>query len=288
MRFPIFILLPAGLIGICAGVTPYYGVPVYLDQNTNTIETYNPAMASPIRSHSHGDAFANNLKANLNSYYPSVTVSRTDRRDASVTYSTLVNDGFMNNYEMVFFSGHGWVASSPGVYTGKAPGFATYEQSSLKPGSRSYGGWTRWVFADFCQFLINHDPNFYRPMFNGLHAVFGYESDMWYYINPYNCYCFGGCCSHHRSETKYENFAAKWARPNNKGLWDSWSEANLDIQYAQGGFGNAPAAVYNVVSGWQGATVFMGHQERVANTWNGDVPVSQLRFIYSIYGTPTY
>ena len=277
MRKTIFLILLQYAAAKASGNFTY-GVPVYLDQNTNTIETYSPAL-DWTRSHAHGEAFATNLKNNLNASFPSISVSRSDRKDASVTVSALVNDAGMNNYEMVFFSGHGWSGGS---------GFVTYDHGTLSANSRSYGGWTRWIFMDLCQFLRDHTATDYSQMFAGLHAVFGYESDMWYYIIPYNCWCFGGCCSHHVSETKYENFAAKWAKVNGIGLWDAWSQANQEIQYNQGGDGNAPAVVYNFYLGWQGMTYFDGSQERMNTIFNGDVPASSLRHLYVTYGTPTY
>lgn len=278
-------LLLLSIVGAKASGNNTYGIPTYLDQNTNTIETYNPVLTNPIRSHAHGDAFANYLKSNLNANFPNIAISRTDRRDASVTYTAIINDASINNYEMVFFGGHGF--SDKKSTTGNVAGFVTYEHGSISPIDRTYGGWTRWVFMDFCQFMRNHNASFYSHMFAGLHAVFGYESDMWYYIISYNCYCFGGCCSHHRSESKYENFAAKWAKVNGIGLWDAWSQANQEIQYNQGGVGNAPAVVYNYYAGWQGL-YFDGSQERINTIFNGDVPVSSLRHKFVSYGTPTY
>ncbi len=272
--------------GVGASGNFTYGVPAYLDQNTNTIETYSPPLGYT-RSHAHGAAFANNLKSNLNANFPSISIGRADRQDASVTYPTLVNDVSMNYYEMVFFSGHGNIGT-PGDNTGNNAAFITNEHGQLAPSSRSYGGWTRWVFADFCQFLRNHNSSFYSTMFNGLHAVFGYESNMEYYIISYNCWCFGGCCSHHMSETKYENFAAKWAAKNGMGLWDAWTQANQEIQYSQGGYGNAPAVVYNFYFGWQGMYYFDGSQERINTIFNGDVPTNTLNHKFVTFGTPTY
>ncbi|MDB5047218.1 MAG: hypothetical protein JWO30_289 [Fibrobacteres bacterium] len=263
-----------------------YGLPVYLDQNTNTIEHYSPALPEPIRSHSHGNSFANSLKSSINANYPGIYVNRVDHRDAAVTYNFLVNDGSIQSYEMIFYSGHGKIGAS-GDNTGNEAAFVTYEHGFVRPSSKTYGTWNRWVFTDFCQFLRNHNPYFYQNMFGGLHAVFGYESNMYFYIYGYDCFPWG-CGGHDRSEDKWIPFGPNWAKPNGKKMWDDYKDINLYEQYVVGHSSNAPAVVYNAYIGWQGASIFLGHTEYITNIFNGDVPIGTLKHEYVINGTPTY
>ncbi len=250
-----------------------YGVPGYLWQNTNTIETYNPPIPGYTRSHTHGDRFAGQLTAQLSAHYPSVQVSRQANKDSQLSLGSIVANN-MSGYEMVFYGGHGYSDGS---------GWVSYDQHALAPGSKSYGGWTRWVFYDACEILLNHNAAVYAPMFNGLHAVFGHESNTYAYLITYNCGVFS--CSHHRSEDMYDNFANRWV--NGQDLWMAWRYSISDTRYVQGGYGETPATVYNTYWPWYGKT-FIGKTEYITNMFNGDVPVQTLNHEYVTYGTPSY
>lgn len=254
----------------------YYGIPKYNWISTGTIQNYKTPFPGDdaLRSHAHGNAFADQLNSVYASKYPSISLNRKISQDSEVELSNI--SSIISGREMVFFAGHAWNGGG---------GFITYSRGTLSGTSATYGGWNRWMFIDACQVLRNTDPYFYSNYFNGgLHAIFSFHSDMWYYIRSYDCNIWGNC-KHRRSEDMYATFADYYI---NKGyfLFNAWTEAVRIKRYEEGNYGHAPAVVYRTVF-LQGKT-FIGKSEIPSTTFNGDVKSGELKHSYIVYGTPTY
>ena len=252
-----------------------FGIPLYLDQATYTINDYPGTDKDLPRSHATGERFCGQLKSRLNSVYPQIAVTRrADERDAAVTFSNYIN-GAQSGSEMVLFAGHGY---TDGIQVG---GFTT-----VSPYNKKYGGWTRFVFFDACNVLWNTDLSRYSPMFGGAHAFLGFASKTYQYIKSYDCYPWG--CSYFRSEDLYDSFAAKWVNQN-QFLWYAWRDGVRDTRYSRGGLGHEPVVVFS--EGTVDGQTYVGGLEKVTSIYNGDVPLGpgiRLGRLNEVFGTPAY
>jgi hypothetical protein len=275
IRFPCAGFLLLAQLALGSG-SDTYGVPGYLDVATFTINDYMSPTADLARSHAEGDRLFGQLQSRLSSKYPSISCRRSfNERDASVTKANYIAAN-SNNSEFVFFCGHGGPT-----------GQKTHDNQFVHNNDKSYGGWTRWPILINCLGLNNKDVGHYTPMFNGAHALFGYESNSVEFMQRYNCNIFNADCSYRRSEDAWNYFTDNWV---NKGMfmYDAYVESVRTVIYSGGGYGVAPGAVYcygNVNGVW-----FIGGTEKVTNVFNGDVSYASLNKVhrYEKYGTPTY
>jgi|GEM_PF-5252340 len=237
-------------------------------------------------NHDHADNFANTLVAEIDENFPAINSGRMIiNKDDEVT----VDDYYCYIYsDFVYYSGYG------------ANDFLNVYDGQVEPENTAYGHTTKWVIHDSPSSLANDDPLFYFPMFNGIHAVFGYaSSDVREYIVLDDdccavCFCDGGLYGGSTRDYSLK-FAELWV-DNLQSMWHSYRSAIFTEVYQSLNFSIEPAVVY--LRGNINGTSFNGSREILAPNeygssclmFDGPVPVHNMNLEKTtiVFGTPTY
>jgi len=286
------------------------GPPPYFWTGTYTIQNYavNPLPAS----HEEGDMLVATLKSRIAARYPGVRfLDYVDRRDNAVRMSEWTGQwtSGMNACDLAFFAGHGDPMEIE-IYDNTGTSSVMLRHASGNP--LIWGGYgqacTKWVVLRSCEVLRNTDPAAYNGLFQGIHALAGYQSDEWQFQNAkYGCKKFLWMqydCNYVNSRDILSTFASLWIDQAQAG-WgfvQAWFRANEAVHYQEytlgyKGPGIAPAVVTRRAFNIQKQQWFDGGSETFNDSYNGIIiagdPNDQweqesLRHSYVVYGSPSY
>lgn len=178
-----------------------------------------------------------------------------------------------NNYEFLFYAGHGDVGFFPvwnsffnGGWEDKVYFSSTYYTYASSPTPNLicsyFGGRTKWVMLMGCKMLgdsLNFPPTTdFMPSFQGVHAMVGYGSLSTFFTSHckyqsfWDFITFQPCTVYYRStQDQYNQFIKSWmlSGSGNQSFWDAWNTSvnlvytsNLPNSQNQGG--NFPTIGY--------------------------------------------
>ena len=263
------------------------GPPSYVWISTYAIDNYSASTETGLsnlpQSVAEKKRFVEQISKNIELKYPNTKVRHVrDRENASATVNNFLMDN-TDDSEIVFFSGHG---GPQALY------FYDYGHVFL-PGTKSFGGWTRWVFIEACLFMnMNSDDRIsatassenmdmerkrrMSALFNGAHAILGNYADGVQWTIKKHWYS----SARWRTEDRFNYFAQYFIKDGN-GIWDSYVSAlkkvykNFTENSALGSDGSKhpgyrPAIVYFYKSFSDGSVLDMS-LEKYGETYNAPV-----------------
>jgi hypothetical protein len=305
----IFFAIPVVAWGWILDFGSIMGPPQNLNISTYAIDNYSASAEAGLtnlpRSVAEKNRFVEQISKRVNFMYPNTTVFHIrDKENASATANSFLTDN-TDNSEIVFFSGHG------GPQT-----LYFYDHSHVfLPGTKRFGGRTRWVFIEACLFMNmnredrisatasseNMDMERKRRMsalFNGVHAILGNYADGYQWTIKKHWYS----SARWRTEDRFDYFAQYFIMYK-FGIWDAYVSAlkkvykNFTENSALGSDGSKhpgyrPAIVYFYKSFSDGSVMDMS-LEKYGETYN--VPVSDgsisdyiLKYKTVTIGSPIY
>ncbi|MGL1901656.1 MAG: DUF6345 domain-containing protein [Fibrobacterales bacterium] len=262
---------------ICAGG---WGTLQYAWITSFSVESYRQVghLSLPY-SHENADAFVDNLKTRASAAGVSVRSNQSTHKykDAAVTKSFMTGTT-SNNSEFVFFSGHNKIDPNGSYDGGKlALGPICYDGGIVAPTDKEYGGsYTKWLFYD-ASYSLRYTLNNLLPVFDGLHAIFGYSSSVQ-----------SGYKNGNYSYEKWDEWSYQWI-VQGKTMWEAYKSAIYSELYQDIGLSQEIKVVY--VKGTADGVPFNGAEETFANVYNGRAVGAARQFIARntvVYGTPTY
>jgi hypothetical protein len=133
---------------------------------------------------------------------------------------------------ITFFCGHGFADNNGGVLEGgndlaflngatceHSNTFANYPNIASTMEFTLGGLQTKWAFFDCCLGLYDENPNDYTPIFTGAHAIFGFQSDTYWWDDEFIPSSFNTYGS-----DRYKYLWANWVQ-GQQTMWTAWSNA---------------------------------------------------------------
>ena len=230
------------------------------------------------------NALVNSFKDNLKDKYSNaVTFSSKQYENSQVTRSRFKGTE-TNNYNFVFYNGHGTVNL-----------ISMWPKNKLiRNTEKKFGEKTYCVMMNSCLVFKNNESN-QDPWFNGVHSILGYSSLSWSYKKYKHKYSCGflnlGTCSYSRASYYVErDFATNWIKEK-QGIWEAYKNAVKKWIYKEQGLGVEPKIVYRY--GYVDGKFFDPWKETFENSIQkpvfkngGDYDGIGSRWI--TYGTPCY
>ncbi len=273
--------IPLLVLSLCSVLTAGgWGALEYAWITSFSIENYIPAGYAPLdRSHEHTDAFVDNLYSRASIAGARVMSNQSNHKykDAAVTKSYMTGTT-SNSSEFVFFAGRNAIDPS-GTYDGgrRTLGPITYDGGVVAPTDKAYGGsYTKWLFYD-ASFSLRRSLTELLPAFNGLHAIFGYNSS-----SP------TGFAGNDNSYDKWAEWSYQWV-VQGKSMWEAYKAAVYSEIYQDLGWSEEIKVVY--VMGTADGVAFNGAEEKFSNVYNSRAIGTARQYIARntvVYGTPTY
>jgi hypothetical protein len=259
------------------------GVPYYLDLASWSIsyEGNNFGYKTINYTSETANAFKDALTNNINAKYPTISSSWRIKRDN--TNGTLQSFQAVDKdiCEIVFFNGHGVLDT----ITNKGNNLLFMsENKNIQWSANNFtlgGSYTKWGFLKGCYSLYSKDPVFYYPMFNGVHSVFGFESQgfNWSWKSS-KWYCFWYGCAYTNSWDSWTYFWGNWF--NGQTMWESYynaliqnyNDADNKSYYSNSvpGYTIAMVEVFGEVKNNDTWRPFFGGQEKITETFREETP----------------
>jgi len=278
-------------------VNYHFGVPLTMNIGTYTINDYlNPSYCPHLDDpYNKGNTLSSGLFWRLAENYPQVPCTRIVSKSNNNVPMSLWQDndhGIFNLCDMLFFAGHGYKN-----YFCAYDAYGWYDDVWLV--GANYGGFTKWVIHDACLTLNSDEVMNGSMLANGVHAVFGFQSESWdgeWFCCSWSWTYLALICSTVYSHQVYSIFTDKWIA-GGEPLWNAWAESNDIIYHDNWGDGIAPAVI--TVEGWINDNGtwknFSGRNETINNVYNGPVAPNvfyggqwaSARY-YVVYGSPNY
>lgn len=285
----------------------YFGVPQQLDMSTWAISytgaiscsfqgcgynwtTNNPSSLWPF-TYMIRDTFVHYVQNDVKINYPNIpTVWFHHYEDGNASLESF-NSSTTGLVALVLFTGHGNAYKNGNQLLGANDPFFLSNSTTCEHSNTACmsfpatgenltlgGPRTKWAFLDCCLGLYDQNPNNYQHIFNGVHGIYGFQSDGycwsigWYPQLPH--YSF--------SSDRYKYLWANWAT-GGQDMWTAWSNA-LTQNYT-----DANQLDPGYIPGWAFAVVFpFGHaydnngnwayingaQEVISNTFLNQMPMN--------------
>lgn len=276
--------------------------PKELNVSTYAIDDYSANdenLSNLSRSVAEKNRFVGQIFDNVKFKYPNTTVRHIrDRENAGATKNVFLTDN-TDDSEIVFFAGHG----SPQTLF-----FYDYRHEFL-PGTKRFGGRTRWVFIEACMFMnMNRDDRIsanassenmdierlrkMSALFNGVHAILGNYADGVQWTIKKHWFS----SARWRTEDRFDYFARHFIS-GGVGIWDSYVSAlkkvyrNFTENSALGSDGSKhpgyrPAIVYFYKQFSDGSALDMS-LEKYGESYNAPVSDGSISNYLLMYKTVT-
>ena len=282
------------------------GLPAKLDLATWAIQYSVNNCSSPVLAYSFQtrDAFKSALTSNIASKYPSISFSWPYQyNEGQASLASFVAPA-KDACEFVFFVGYGGQYEAVPGYMGNANDAIFLNGTACEHSNNVFtfgGNNTKWAVLEFCQGLKNRDVSIYLPMFNGAHAVFGFQSinSQWQWKSGW-WGCITGC-TYSNSWDKWTYFHRNWFSGQN--MWTAYGNAITQNVNEGSQLGSLSGLEYAMVQAfgqalnnngnWQSIS---GGMETITNTFNNPMythnapgwKYTGLNYVSTIIGTPRY
>ena len=168
------------------------------------------------------------------------------------------------------------------------------------------GAFTKWSFFDACNVLRDRTASDYLPMFNGAHAIFGFQSNNFYWSwksDWWQCTWYG--CDYTNNWDQETYFFNNWFSGQN--MWTAYSNAitqnynHANTSYFHGNISGYEYATVQITGqaldnngNWQTVS---GAYESITNTFKNQMPTytvgpgwnyQGISYISTVIGTPVY
>lgn len=259
------------------------GLPNYLDLASWSISYEGNWMGvSPVNYTSETEnAFRNSLVDNINAKYPTIpSYWRIQKNNSNGTLESFQSNN-KDICEIVFFNGHGYLDTV--LNKGNDIWFINGQNIQRSFNNFTLGGsYTKWAFLKACYSLYSKDPATYYPMFNGVHSVFGFESQgfTWSWkSDKWHCFWYG--CAYTNSWDSWTYFWENWF--NGQTMWEAYynalvrnyNDANNKSYYSNSvpGYTFAMVEVFGQVKNNDTWRSFFGGQEKITETFRESTPL---------------
>jgi hypothetical protein len=260
----LFWLLCAASITVVSGQN--IGVPIFLWVGTYGTDTYVGSSPNTTNAEALNRSFFDNLSAKVSasSYASYLAAYRYILRERTTdTYANYANDP-LDNCEMVVVSGHG------------SPGFINFYDGSANIACRKLGNYNKWMFSyegnvlkPFGSTYNFEQAQMFRPVFNGLHGIFGFSSIVYGYTS-YACGFLWLSTCYRTPLGLWDEFFQRWVI-NKETMWSAWVNATYNKLYVSMKMSGIEAAAVGVQITVNGTTI-SGIDEKIDQTYRSAMP----------------